>query len=181
MKLFKLLTIAFVLTAFVACNEDKKKSEPEVVTVEATPQKTVYSPAKTEAEFKDPKLADMFDSYINLKTALVNTNNVITSGASLALIKKMKDLEADNATVIALETIAKSNDIEEQRKEFVVVTTTVESMIKNQIASGTIYKQFCPMAFGNKGAYWLSNSKDIKNPYFGDKMLKCGRITEELK
>jgi Cu(I)/Ag(I) efflux system membrane fusion protein len=37
---------------------------------------------------------------------------------------------------------------------------------------------FCPMAFGNKGAYWLQTEKKIRNPYFGTKMLGCGEIKE---
>jgi hypothetical protein len=36
------------------------------------------------------------------------------------------------------------------------------------------------MAFNNTGGYWLSNSKEIRNPFFGDKMLKCGRIEKEI-
>ncbi|MBD3315566.1 MAG: DUF3347 domain-containing protein [Chitinivibrionales bacterium] len=39
---------------------------------------------------------------------------------------------------------------------------------------------FCPMAFGNKGAYWLQQEEGILNPYFGAKMLKCGEIKEKL-
>lgn len=34
--------------------------------------------------------------------------------------------------------------------------------------------QYCPMAFGNKGAYWFSETEEKRNPYFGDMMLKCG-------
>ena len=30
------------------------------------------------------------------------------------------------------------------------------------------------MAFNNEGAYWLSDAEQIRNPYFGDKMLTCG-------
>lgn len=43
----------------------------------------------------------------------------------------------------------------------------------------TLYLIFCPMAFGNKGGYWLQDSRDIKNPYLGAKMLKCGEIKKE--
>lgn len=39
-------------------------------------------------------------------------------------------------------------------------------------------KRYCPMAFDNKGAYWLTEGHEIRNPYFGDTMLKCGEITE---
>jgi len=44
-----------------------------------------------------------------------------------------------------------------------------------------VYYQFCPMAIDNKGAYWLSEESDIKNPYFGDAMLTCGETKETLK
>jgi len=43
-----------------------------------------------------------------------------------------------------------------------------------------LYRQYCPMAFQNKGAYWLSSEKKIMNPYFGDKMLHCGVVKEEF-
>ena len=39
-----------------------------------------------------------------------------------------------------------------------------------------VYHQFCPMAFNDAGAYWLSGTADIKNPYFGKKMLTCGEV-----
>lgn len=46
--------------------------------------------------------------------------------------------------------------------------------------STTLYKQYCPMALNDKGAYWLSAQSDIKNPYFGDAMLTCGEVQETL-
>jgi membrane fusion protein, copper/silver efflux system len=41
-----------------------------------------------------------------------------------------------------------------------------------------VYRQFCPMAFDDKGAFWLSESDEILNPYFGDMMLNCGEVTD---
>ena len=49
------------------------------------------------------------------------------------------------------------------------------------LAGTTAYYQFCPMAEGDKGAYWMSNSEEIKNPYFGEAMLGCGENKETLK
>ncbi|MCP4450592.1 MAG: DUF3347 domain-containing protein, partial [Planctomycetes bacterium] len=43
------------------------------------------------------------------------------------------------------------------------------------------YQFHCPMAFDNQGASWLQNVNDIKNPYFGDMMLKCGELTDVIK
>ena len=42
------------------------------------------------------------------------------------------------------------------------------------------YRQFCPMAFDFKGAFWLSDSEEILNPYFGEEMLTCGNVDVEL-
>jgi hypothetical protein len=33
----------------------------------------------------------------------------------------------------------------------------------------------------NKGAIWLSETKEIKNPYLGKDMDTCGSAKEELK
>ena len=38
----------------------------------------------------------------------------------------------------------------------------------------TLYIQYCPMANSNRGATWISQFNDIKNPYFGNAMLSCG-------
>ena len=43
-----------------------------------------------------------------------------------------------------------------------------------------LYAAFCPMAFDSKGAYWIAESEEIRNPYFGAKMPKYGRVEEEL-
>jgi Cu(I)/Ag(I) efflux system membrane fusion protein len=44
-----------------------------------------------------------------------------------------------------------------------------------------IYIQHCPMADSNKGADWLSKEKEIRNPYFGASMLKCGEVTKTIE
>ena len=43
-----------------------------------------------------------------------------------------------------------------------------------------LFYQYCPMANQNKGGYWLSASKEIRNPYFGQGMLTCGSTKEVL-
>ena len=55
------------------------------------------------------------------------------------------------------------------------------NLVEANIATGKLYYQYCPMAFNNKGAYWLSNEEAIRNPYFGDKMLKCGLVERDIE
>ena len=44
-----------------------------------------------------------------------------------------------------------------------------------------VYIQFCPMADNNKGAYWISLEKEVRNPYYGEAMLTCGEVNATLK
>lgn len=48
-------------------------------------------------------------------------------------------------------------------------------------ADGPVYELYCPMAFDSKGASWLQKDEDIRNPYFGAAMYKCGEVTRQLK
>ena len=181
MKTKNIILVLLISVLAIACKNDKKQSEPEVVTVEANKQKTEYTAAKMEAEFNDPKVAVIFEEYIQLKTALVNTNSEKTAIVAKSLQAKLIAIDAGEELIKTVQSIAEASDIELQREAFVDVTAAVEGMLEGKLKSGTVYKQFCPMAFGNTGAHWLSNTKEIQNPYFGDKMLKCGRIAEEIK
>jgi len=80
----------------------------------------------------------------------------------------------------SLEVIAGSAMIKDQRIAFEDVSREVEAMLDSEIKEGTIFKQYCPMAFNGKGAFWLSDSKEVRNPYFGDEMLTCGVVDKEI-
>jgi Cu(I)/Ag(I) efflux system membrane fusion protein len=44
-----------------------------------------------------------------------------------------------------------------------------------------LFIQKCPMANSNKGAIWISNEEEIRNPYYGNAMLSCGSVTQVLR
>ncbi len=98
------------------------------------------------------------------------------------LISVLKN-EGDKPDLIPMtEAILTMDNIENQRKAFEKLSEAVYTLAKDsEFGDGTtIYKQYCPMAFGNKGAFWLSESKEIMNPYFGNKMLHCGKVVETI-
>lgn len=131
-----------------------------------------------KAEFRDTKTANAFQHYIHLKTALVNSNaKEAKSGAAML----GDTFEGDHEAKETAKAIAATEDLEKQRELFSTLTAQMEGVLKSALASGEIYKQYCPMAFNNKGAYWFSDSKEIRNPYFGDKMLKCGSVKETIE
>lgn len=182
MKNVSLIFFAFISFAILSCKDGTKQSEPEVVTVDNTEAEAkVYEIAKAEAEFNDPNMAALFEQYLQVEAALVNTNAAKTAAEASKLEALLTDAKADEAAQSAVAAMAASDDIGAQRQNFETLSNSIEKMLAGSLKSGTLYKQYCPMAFNNKGAYWISSSKDILNPYFGDKMLKCGRVDAEIK
>lgn len=182
MRIVQLCFVSTLAFLMVSCGNDTKKSEaePEVVSVDMTKQEKETA-APTEISFKDPKVAAVYEQYIKVKTALVNTDAATTATHAAELMTALANVGVDEELLSAAQTISETEDVEVQRTSFVIVTAGVEKMLEGAIASGVVYKQYCPMAFDFEGAYWLSNSSEIRNPYFGDKMLKCGTVKAEIK
>lgn len=81
-----------------------------------------------------------------------------------------------------LETLAKSGDIEAARSELATISQAMYAMVKAFHPNDTpLYYQYCPMARDNKGANWLSATKEVVNPYMGQMMLACGRTQETIQ
>jgi len=91
----------------------------------------------------------------------------------------MKDLEVLESN---LEAMKSAEDIAQQRKYFAAFNQGLYHSIKSYgINEGEVYYQYCPMALDNQGAYWLSDIREIQNPYFGEKMLSCGSVKDVLE
>jgi hypothetical protein len=80
-----------------------------------------------------------------------------------------------------LKGISESADIEEIREELSPVSQSIYSLTKAfRPNDSELYYQFCPMAKNGDGANWLSATKEIENPYMGQRMSKCGRTQEVI-
>ncbi len=181
MKNLSIVFFAIIGIAFTSCKDNSKQNEPEVVTVDNSADAVeIYEVAEVDAEFNDPKIEAAFAQYLQVEAALINTDAEKTSAESSKLVPLLKEINAEEETQNAVSAMAGSEDIKVQREHFEALSAGVESMLKGALKSGTIYKQYCPMAFNNRGASWISTSRDILNPYFGDKMLKCGRVDAEI-
>lgn len=80
-----------------------------------------------------------------------------------------------------LEAIAQTDDIEEVRAEFRHLSDELVKAVKQFGIDGVVYHQYCPMAFGDEGAYWISEEEEIRNPYLPETMLMCGEVIEALE
>lgn len=182
------LTTVFTLNS---CGNDKK-NKPTVET--ATPMQN-DSRMESEGssgnlddgkqtgnpEFTNENLAAVYEDYLQLKTALVNSNSAESKEKGEELTATLESAEGGDAALEAAQTIASTEDIKEQRTAFSDLSAAVETMIAGNLSSGEVYKQYCPMAFDGAGGYWLASSEEVRNPYYGDMMLKCGRVDETIK
>jgi Cu(I)/Ag(I) efflux system membrane fusion protein len=89
-------------------------------------------------------------------------------------MKHSSALEKLTKNFLAAEDIASARDV------FILISEQMIMVAKSFPPNKELFVQYCPMADRNNGARWLSESKAVKNPYFGEAMLKCGEVTEEL-
>jgi Protein of unknown function (DUF3347) len=153
---------------------------------------------KNSGAFND-SYKQLMTGYYNLKDALVASDTAKANTASNQLLVfsdslKINEIQGDSTGMIketaktftstisgSAQALAKETTIEAKRKEFEMISDALWSLTRTVRYDGEkIYYQYCPMAFNNKGAYWLSNQSVIRNPYFGDEMLECGKVEDSV-
>jgi len=146
-------------------------------------------------DFKN-QLTAVYKNYLKMKDAFVasDAKKAMTAASDVEASLEKVDMallkgDAHLAWMEYLEpmkksvsSISKLMDIEKQRSEFVKFNIAFYKSIKAfGLNNVTAYYQYCPMADKDKGAYWFSDSEEIRNPYFGDAMLRCGENREMIK
>lgn len=157
--------------------------------------KSMMNPDDISDKFK-LQLTEVYNAYIDMKDAFVKSDlkqstqkaenlKLIINNTDMSLLKgdahlfwmeKMNDMKRLINNIIA------QRDLEKQRYEFSKLSLVFYDTVKKfGLVNKTVYYQYCPMANQNGGAYWLSDDKEILNPYFGDMMLNCGEVKETIK
>jgi Cu(I)/Ag(I) efflux system membrane fusion protein len=155
------------------------------------PDFTGVSPSAFHSQLKA-----VTDAYLEIKDALVETDPEKAMLASAGFVASLDEvdmallsgvphnfwMEKRNALAAHAGKISESDDIEKQREQFEHLSNALVKTIKAfGITGDTLYVQHCPMAFDNDGADWISNVEEIRNPYFGERMLKCGLVTDTIQ
>lgn len=146
-------------------------------------------------DFKN-QLKSVFAAYLKLKDELVNSDAEKVQANAKAIIKSLENVDMkllkDNKTHEQWMTFEKgikeyadkikaTTDIEKQRQFFKPLSYNLIQAVEIFGINQKVYKQYCPMADSNSGAFWLSEEKEIRNPYYGEKMLKCGEVKAEIE
>ncbi len=149
---------------------------------------------EVKKEFKN-QLNTVFNAYLKLKDALVKDNNNLAKNTANEIVKTITSVDMKLLTnpeahnhwmVIQKEVLSSakaitSSNLEMQRSHFKHLSAHLIKAVKLFGVNQTVYEQFCPMADDNKGAYWMSLNKDIKNPYLNADMRTCGEVKNIIK
>jgi len=182
---FKITVIAMTLL-IMSCGKDKKEPVKKVPVKEeiiiASDVDLNVTDSRSEVVFTDENIDKIYNQYLMVKRGLVNSNYELVRQEAKKLDNLLKDTEENKQLKATAKLISLTKEVKKQRDFFVTLTEETEKLISNaDITSGEVYKQFCPMAFEGNGGYWLSDSKEVRNPYYGDKMLKCGSVNQTIQ
>lgn len=185
-KIFQVAVPVLAVVLLAACGSNNTNSGANDSTNKQTHdhaqmEATNGAPAAS-VQLKDDKLNAVYQHYLHLSTALVNGDVAEAKIASSAIEAGAKEIAGGETLVSAAGKIISATDIEVQRETYSTLSNEFIAMVKKSgLSSGAVYVEFCPMALHDKGGYWLSASKEIRNPYFGDKMMTCGEVKETIQ
>ncbi len=161
-------------------NEDTSSTNPSVNTQKVSEANSVEG---------------IMDSYLKLKNALADDNGKDAANAGNKVVAALKGLDksrinagksqelseiTENAVEHAEHIGSNAGNIEHQREHFESLSQDIYDLVKITGSEKKLYYTHCPMYNDNKGANWLSETREIRNPYLGKEMLECGTIKEEL-
>ncbi|MGO3183348.1 MAG: DUF3347 domain-containing protein [Aequorivita sp.] len=201
-----IMAMAFISLTTMSCNDGKKGESNEAMTSEMSSEEAHHHDDKDSAMNHDSMdtSKDMMDSdmqnsdakqvladYMVLKDALVATDETAAAKAGNKLESTLKGFNVSRYTAEQqkelkdiiddvmehAEHIGKS-EIDHQREHFKTLSKDITDMVAITGTENTLYQQFCPMY--DNGSAWLSMNKEVKNPYYGSKMMNCGKVQKEI-
>lgn len=146
-----------------------------------------YAQNSAPSAFK-MQMQTVLNDYLQLKSALIRRDAKKIDDASGKLLDASKavnpagltkdDLSEWNKYTGAIQSNAQgihaSTDVLDQLKSFSELSVPLYSLFKYfKISAQKLYFDYCPMANGDKGGYWLSNNKALVNPYFKGVIMGC--------
>lgn len=185
------LGTALLTIALVACNNANDKTN--------TPRQDSSGKQPTTGQAvstANVSIKGMVAGYLQLKNALSNDNGNDAANAGKAITGALQKFDTASLMPAQKKVFTDVQDdikehaehiglnaekIAHQREHFEMLSKDIYDLVKAFPSEQILYKDYCPMYNNGKGAIWVSETKEIKNPYLGKKMPTCGEIKEEIK
>ena len=184
-----ILTLTLVAFTALSCKDGNKEKGATAPMSSEMHQEDVTNNADSGSRATET----IIDNYLKVKNALVADNQEEAAKAGGLLVT---DLEGFDKTSYSSKEQEKLTDIiedakehaehisespmEHQREHFDILSKDLIDMIAITGTDKKLYQDFCPMYNNKKGAQWLSSTEEIKNPYFGSKMMDCGEVQKQI-
>ncbi|WP_432411314.1 DUF3347 domain-containing protein [Rasiella sp. SM2506] len=192
--------MALMTVAFVSCKDGGKEHDNSDGHHDDDASAPMSSEMRQEGDVKqdmgmsdaqDAKAEVILKDYFNLKDALVGDDSDKAHSLGATLVASLKDFDASGYSAseqaelkdILADAIEHAEHISEsemshQREHFKILSKDVTDMVAITGTATKLYEQFCPMYDG--GSAWLSMNEEVRNPYYGSSMLKCGKVQREI-
>ncbi|MEJ6981252.1 DUF3347 domain-containing protein [Pedobacter sp. P351] len=180
------LNLIVASLAFASCNSGENNKQTK---------DTVSSSENTQISTQGGSVQGILDSYLKLKNALTEDNAADAASAGNEVAKAFDQFDNaslnesqakeyaeihEDAKEHAEHIAANAGNLKHQREHFESLSQDVYDLVKSVGGARKLYLDYCPMYNNNKGANWISETKEIKNPYLGKEMPECGTVKEEL-
>ena len=189
MKYLKIIGLSLLLSCSNNLNKENKQSNEESL---ANTNTTSFKDVDSNVAMQ---LNQVIEHYIHLKNGMVASNSAEAKAGAKGMLDAITAIDTLKLTHDQKKTyneligkikenasrIMGSEDIEKQRGHLNPLSENTFNLIKTFGSSKAVYYEFCPMANDSKGGHWISETEEIKNPYFGDDMLSCGEVKETVK
>ena len=187
-NLLKIISAIVVSISIIACNSGQKQTSDTGNNTEMTHN---HSKINDSTLFS---LEAILNDYLEIKNSLANDDAKDAAGAGKRLYKSFENTNSEkldsklkaeyidiieNAKEHAEHISDNAGKIEHQREHFVLLSKDMQELLEKFGSSKKLFLDFCPMADGGNGAFWISEIKEIKNPYYGSNMQECGSIKKE--
>lgn len=139
------------------------------------------------------KYRNLINEYLTLKDQLVDDQKAGESAKKLLETLQSVDMNAfsrqahmkwmdlQGTLIEKSRSLSQAGELKEQRRHFIGLSKAMITLAKTfSSPKNKLFVQFCPMADNDQGAFWLSSQEEIRNPYFGDMMLTCGEVRDQI-
>lgn len=175
----------------------KKQEDVKTMATDTISKSETIATTKTEKNNVTPSdyTGDIVISYINLKNKLVQDNSNEAAAKAKILLASLKRFDtkalnpkqkkeyldiADDAKENAEHIGDNAGKLDHQREHFAILSKDINDLIKMFGTKQKLYQDYCPMYNDGKGAIWISETKEIKNPFYGSQMVTCGSLKKTL-
>jgi hypothetical protein len=169
---------------------------PASTQAETLPETETGVPAATAAgPAAGFSIKGIIAAYLRLQDALANDNAKAAAQAGKTLQSEFNKIDTNaidakkRTNYLDIAATAKehaglistnASNIALQREHLAILSNGISNLVAAFKSDTKLYQSYCPMYNEGKGAIWISGSKEIRNPYYGQDMLSCGSVQKEF-